>query len=200
MGSDQYMTIAAAVKGILFKEKNSKFLGYAYPVESEEEIKIILEELRSQHKGVNHICYAWQIGVETTSFRINDDGEPNNSAGMPIYGQIQSFGLTNILVAVARYFGGTKLGVGGLISAYRQTAQLALEESKLIKKTLRVPLVLEFDYSGLSKVMRIVKKRTLQIDTQRLENRCEITLRVPKSKMEELRSLFLDIKGLSVHP
>ena len=114
---DTFKTIASPSSEILFKEKNSKFFGCAFPVTSEEEIKSHLENLRKQHSGAGHFCYAFQLGTETIQFRANDDGEPSNSAGMPIYGQIQSFGVTNILVVVVRYFGGVKLGVGGLISA-----------------------------------------------------------------------------------
>ena len=112
---DTYNTIENAVENILFKEKNSKFIGYAYPITSENEVKTHLENLKKEHFSARHWCYAYQIGTETLRFRANDDGEPSNSAGMPIYGQIQSFEITNVLIVVVRYFGGVKLGVGGLI-------------------------------------------------------------------------------------
>ena len=114
---DVYKTIATPSEETLFKDRNSKFFGYAFPVHSETDVKEALESLKKQHHSARHFCYAWQLGVETIRFRANDDGEPSNSAGMPIYGQIQSFGVTNILVVSVRYFGGTKLGVGGLINA-----------------------------------------------------------------------------------
>ena len=133
---DTYKTIAVASEEVLFKEKNSKFFGYAFPVTSEEEVKKILEHLRKEHFSARHWCYAYQIGTEKIQYRANDDGEPNNSAGMPIYGQIQSFEVTNILVVVVRYFGGIKLGVGGLISAYKNTAQMALENSEIVERTI----------------------------------------------------------------
>ncbi|MCB0451221.1 MAG: YigZ family protein, partial [Confluentibacter sp.] len=133
---DTYKTITIPSEEVLFKDKNSKFFGYAFPVSQEEEIKMHLEQLKKKHFSARHWCYAYQIGTEKISFRANDDGEPNNSAGMPIYGQIQSFEVTNILVVVVRYFGGTKLGVGGLISAYKNTAQLALEKATIVEKTL----------------------------------------------------------------
>lgn len=126
--SDTYKTIAQPSEEILIKEKKSKFYGYAFPIRHEEEVKNIIENLRTKHPSANHVCYAWQIGAENPTYRANDDGEPNNTAGMPIYGQIQSFDLTNVLVAVARIFGGTKLGVGGLISAYREAAKPGLGE------------------------------------------------------------------------
>ena len=126
--SDTYKTIAFPSEETLLKEKSSKFFGYAYPITTEEEVKPILEELRKIHPNARHICYAYQIGHEKITYRANDDGEPNNSAGAPIYGQIQSFGLTDVLVAVVRFFGGTKLGVGGLISAYKIAAQSSKEK------------------------------------------------------------------------
>ena len=119
-------SIAAPSEEALYKEKNSKFFGYAFPVNDEEEVKAILEDTKKQHHSARHWCYAFQLGTDKIYYRANDDGEPNNTAGMPIYGQIQSFGVTNVLVVVVRYFGGIKLGVGGLISAYRAAAQMAL--------------------------------------------------------------------------
>ena len=126
MEKDTYKTIEAATPEILFKEKGSKFYGYALPVASEMEAKEHLETLKKQHHNARHWCYAWQLGKQYEFYRANDDGEPSNSAGMPIYGQLQSFEVTNTLVVVVRYFGGTKLGVGGLIQAYRTAAQMAL--------------------------------------------------------------------------
>ena len=155
---DTYKTIANPSDEFLFKEKNSKFFGYAYPVSSQEEIKMHLEHLKKQHFGAVHFCYAYQIGTEKIEFRANDDGEPSNSAGIPIYGQIQSFELTNILIVVVRFFGGTKLGVGGLISAYKTTAQMALEASSIIEKTIDVGFKITFDYKNINKVMRIIKE------------------------------------------
>ena len=198
MNEDQYRTIRSNTGGILYKEKNSKFFGYAYAVENEADIKQHLEALRNEHMGANHVCYAWQLGVEEISYRVNDDGEPNHSAGMPIYGQIQAFEVTNVLIAVVRYFGGTKLGVGGLISAYRSTAQLTLKEAKIIKKTIQIPLLLEFDYVSMNKVMRIIKKHSLQIASQTLEMKCKITLSIRQSHLPKIRDLFLSLQGVIV--
>jgi putative IMPACT (imprinted ancient) family translation regulator len=119
---DTFKTISNPSEEILFKEKNSKFFGYAFPILSDDEVKPIIDVLHKKHFGAGHFCYAFQLGTDKIQFRTNDDGEPSNSAGTPIYGQIQSFGLTNILVVVVRFFGGTKLGVGGLISAYKTGA------------------------------------------------------------------------------
>ena len=160
--NDTYKTITKPSKEILFKDKNSKFFGYAFPVKSEEYINSKIENLKKQHHSARHCCYAYQIGKEDFSYRANDDGEPNNSAGMPIYGQIQSFEVTNILIVVVRYFGGVKLGVGGLINAYKTAAQLALENSKIITKTINLDYLIKFDYKNMNKVMRIIKEKQLK--------------------------------------
>ena len=166
---DTYTTIAQATEEILFKEKSSKFFGYAFPIQSEEEVKPIIEQLRKLHPHAVHYCYAYQIGTEKISYRANDDGEPSNTAGAPIYGQIQSFGLTNILLVVVRIFGGIKLGVGGLITAYKTTAQLVLEEAEIIEKTIDIHFLISFDYKNMNKVMRVIKEKKLDIVTQSME-------------------------------
>ena len=166
---DTYTTIAKATEEILFKEKSSKFFGYAFPIQSEEEVKPIIEQLRKLHPHAVHYCYAYQIGTEKISYRANDDGEPSNTAGAPIYGQIQSFGVTNVLLVVVRIFGGIKLGVGGLISAYKTTAQLVLEEAEIIEKTIDISFLLSFDYKNMNKVMRVIKEKKLDIVTQTME-------------------------------
>ena len=166
---DTYKTLSKPSEELLFKEKNSKFFATAFPVTSEEEIKTNLEVLRKKHFGAGHFCYAFQLGTDKIQFRINDDGEPNNSAGAPIYGQIQSFDLTNILVVVVRFFGGTKLGVGGLISAYKTAAQMALETSEIIEKTINIIYIISFDYKNMNKVMRVIKEKNLEIVSQKME-------------------------------
>jgi uncharacterized YigZ family protein len=166
---DTYTTIAQATDEIIFKEKSSKFFGYAYPIQSEEEVKPIIDILRKQHPHAVHYCYAYQIGTEKISYRANDDGEPSNTAGAPIYGQIQSFGLTNVLLVVVRIFGGIKLGVGGLITAYKTTAQMVLEEAEIIEKTIDIHFLISFDYKNMNKVMRVIKEKKLDIVTQTME-------------------------------
>ncbi|MBF01508.1 YigZ family protein [Flavobacterium coralii] len=194
MEKDTYKTLAAPGEETLFKEKNSKFFGYAYPVNSEDEVKAVLEELRKQHNQARHWCYAWQLGTEHIQYRANDDGEPNNSAGMPIYGQIQSFDVTNVLVVVVRYFGGVKLGVGGLISAYRTSAQMALEASEIIEKTIDVHFTLQFGYQNMNKVMRVIKEKNLDIVSQKMEMDCEIVVATRKNNaptvLEALQNLY----------
>jgi uncharacterized YigZ family protein len=166
---DTYTTIAQATDEIIFKEKSSKFFGYAYPIQSEDEVKPIIDILRKQHPHAVHYCYAYQIGTEKISYRANDDGEPSNTAGAPIYGQIQSFGLTNVLLVVVRIFGGIKLGVGGLITAYKTTAQMVLEEAEIIEKTIDIHFLISFDYKNMNKVMRVIKEKKLDIVTQTME-------------------------------
>ena len=187
---DTYKTIAAASEEVLYKEKNSKFFGYAFPVTTEEEIKEILERLRKEHFSARHWCYAYQIGTEKIQYRANDDGEPNNSAGMPIYGQIQSFEVTNVLVVVVRYFGGVKLGVGGLISAYKITAQMALENSEIVERTIDKHFIISFGYANMNKVMRIIKEKNLQIISQKMEMDCEIEISIRKKNVQNLLDTF----------
>jgi uncharacterized YigZ family protein len=177
---DTYNTIALPSEESLFKEKNSKFFGYAFPVESEQEVKPIIEGLKKQHPNAVHFCYAYQIGTETIQYRANDDGEPNNTAGTPIYGQIQSFGLTNVLVVVVRIYGGIKLGVGGLISAYKTAAQITLESCEIIEKTVDVSFQITFDYKNMNKVMRVIKEKKMNILTQEMEINEETNLPIGK--------------------
>ncbi|UGS23008.1 IMPACT family protein [Flavobacterium channae] len=187
---DTYKTISTASEEVLYKEKNSKFFGYAFPVTTEDEIKAILERLRKEHFSARHWCYAYQIGTEKIQYRANDDGEPNNSAGMPIYGQIQSFEVTNVLVVVVRYFGGVKLGVGGLISAYKIAAQMALENSEIIEKTIDKQFTISFGYANMNKVMRIIKEKNLNIVSQKMEMDCEITIATRKKNVQNLLDTF----------
>ncbi len=187
---DTYNTIASPSPEILYKEKNSKFFGYAYPVTTEEEIKQHLEQLRKQHSGAVHFCYAFQLGTEKVYYRANDDGEPSNSAGMPIYGQIQSFDLTEVLIVVVRYFGGIKLGVSGLISAYRTAAQMALQEAEIIEKTIDIHYLVSFDYKNMNKVMRVIKENNLTIVSQKMTESCQIEIATRKKNAEKIFDIF----------
>ena len=195
---DTYKTINQPTEEILFKEKNSKFFGYAFPVTTTDEVKIYIEQLKKQHFGAVHFCYAYQIGTEKIEFRTNDDGEPSNSAGIPIYGQIQSFGLTNILIVVVRFFGGTKLGVGGLIAAYKTTAQLALENASIIEKTIDVHFKITFDYKNINTVMRIIKEKQLDIDSQKMEENCEIIIVSRKKNAERIFDIFNSLFEITI--
>jgi len=187
---DTYKTIAFPSSEILFKEKSSKFFGYAFSIQFEEEVKPLIDDLRKQHPHAVHYCYAYKIGVENVIYRANDDGEPSNTAGMPIYGQIQSFGVTNILVVIVRIFGGVKLGVGGLISAYRTAAQMTLESAKIIEKTIDVRFLIAFDYKNINKVMRVVKEKNVEIVSQKMEMSCEIEIITRKKNAEMIFDIF----------
>lgn len=198
MEKDTYKTLLKPSKEVLFKDRGSKFFGYAFPVTSEEVIKEHLEDLKKQHYNARHWCYAWQLGKAYEQYRANDDGEPSNSAGMPIYGQLQSFGVTNTLVVVVRYFGGTKLGVGGLIQAYKTTAQMALEASKIKEKTIDETFLLTFEYPEMNTVMRIIKEENLQIINQKLELNCEIQISVRQKEAEKIFQLFENTYKVSV--
>lgn len=196
---DTYRTISKPSDPVLYKERKSKFYGYCFPVSDEDKVKEYIEQLKKEYPNANHVCYAWQMGIENQSYRANDDGEPNNSAGMPIYGQLQSFDVTNTLVAVVRIFGGTKLGVGGLISAYKETAKLALENATIVKKILQQKLSVSFEYSEMDIVMRLVKKHQLDIISQELHLKCKMVLSIPKSEFKKTFKLLkahhkLDIK------
>ena len=201
MEKDSYKTITKASEETLFKDRNSKFFGYAFPVLNEDDVKESIDLLKKKHHAARHFCYAYQIGVDQMKYRANDDGEPNNSAGMPIYGQIQSFEVTNILIVSVRYFGGTKLGVGGLINAYKTSAQITLEASDIIEKTINVFYKLSFQYDIMNKVMRIVKERNLTIVSQKLELDCEYVISIRKKEAQMIFDIFdtlykVDIKTL----
>ena len=187
---DTYRTITKASEEVLYKEKNSKFFGYAFPVTTEEEVKEHLEDLKKKHHAARHWCYAWQLGKEDHHYRANDDGEPSNSAGMPIYGQIQSFDVTNVLIVVVRYFGGVKLGVGGLISAYKTAAQMALEASKIVTRTIDLRFEIKFNYPEMNKVMRVIKENNLDVVDQILELDCRIIISVRKKDAERIYEKF----------
>lgn len=196
--TDTYRTIEQPTDEILFKEKNSKFFGYAFPVTNEDEVKSHLEQIKKQHYAARHWCYAYQIGTHKKIYRANDDGEPNNSAGMPIYGQIQSFDLTNILVVVVRYFGGVKLGVGGLVTAYKTAAQMALEEAEITEKTIDTHFLIRFDYKNMNKVMRIIKEKNLNVVDQVLELDCLIEVSCRLARKDEISQAFTQLFEVSV--
>ena len=189
---DTYRTIASASTASVFKDKNSKFYGYGFPINTEDDVKQHINDLKKKHHQARHWCYAYQLGKQEKDyiFRVNDDGEPNNSAGMPIYGQIQSFDVTNILIIVVRYFGGTKLGVSGLINAYRSGAKLVLEASEILTKTVNIKYSITFDYKNMNKVMRVIKENKIKITNQRLELRCELIISVRQKDAKSICDIF----------
>lgn len=175
--SDLYKTIRSGSTGI-YREKGSKFLAFAFPVETEDVIGKRLDELRKQYHDARHHCYAWRLGPAMGHIRVNDDGEPSGSAGNPIFGQIQSRELTNILVVVVRYFGGTLLGVGGLIQAYKSAASDALDQAKIIQKKVYSRLTLDFGYGQMNSVMKILKKYRLKPTDQQFDLECSLRVNV----------------------
>lgn len=187
---DTYYTIASASKQTLHKDRGSKFYGYAFPVTTQQDIKACINTLKKQHHTARHFCYAWQLGESYQKYRANDDGEPNNSAGMPIYGQLQAFNLTNTLVVSVRYFGGTKLGVGGLIQAYKTSAKLTLETVSIKEKTIDVLFLLLFEYPEMSLVMRNIKDQKIKLIDQKLEHNCTLTISVRKKEADRIITLF----------
>ncbi len=193
-----YLTIKSAVQG-LYKEKGSKFLAFAYPVESEEEVKQRLLELRKGYFDARHHCYAYVLGAEKEKFRASDDGEPNHSAGDPILGQIRSRNLTNVLVVVVRYFGGVKLGVGGLVQAYKTSASLALEKAETVEREVMELASLVYDYSATPEVMKLVKDFEIVILHQDFTEGCRIDVQV-KLRLEKIFREKLDLlKALGVN-
>jgi uncharacterized YigZ family protein len=185
--ADTFKTITVSSQDILFKDRKSKFYGYAFPIKEESEVKPIIERLRKQYPNAGHFCYAWQLGREKQRYRANDDGEPKNSAGKPIYGQIQSYELTDVLVVVLRIFGGAKLGVSGLINAYRTAAQMALESANIEERLIESKFELVFEYPLMNEVMRLLKKLQIRIVSQQMERSCKIITAVPKSKTEKVQ-------------
>jgi len=194
----QYKSLTKPGKEILFKDKGSKFYGYCFPVENEEDINQALALLKEKHHKARHFCYAWQLGKTYDTYKANDNGEPNNSAGMPIYGQLQSFEVTNCLVVVVRYFGGTKLGVGGLISAYKATAKMALENAKIKTHTINKQIQITCEYDLMNKVMRLVKELNLNIIEQDLKIRCKFIISIRQNDFNKVKSRFEQVYGLEV--
>lgn len=194
---DEYLTISEPSEG-LFKDRGSKFLAFAYPVSTEEEIKDIQEKLRSDYHDARHHCYAYMLGKDKNVFRANDDGEPSSTAGKPILGQIKSHDLTNILIVVIRYFGGTKLGVSGLINAYKTAADEALKNAKIVKRTLHDIYELRFDYPEMNEIMRIMKEEQIEQIDQNFELSCTITLALRRADVEKVLSKFDRVEKLKI--
>lgn len=183
----KYRTLSKLSEG-LFKEKGSKFIAYAVPCYTEEEAKEYLMKWQKANHQARHVCYAYRFGADKKVFRANDDGEPSNSAGAPILGQIQSYDLTNILIGVVRYFGGTKLGVGGLIHAYRTAAKEAIEEGEIIEKELIEKLNLKFTYSALPSIMSVIKKYALEVFETDFQLECALNVHVPLGQVELIKN------------
>lgn len=195
--NDTYKTIHTASEG-LFRDRGSKFIGYAYPLTNEKEVKEFIIQLKKEHPAANHWCYAYFIGPHQEGFRSNDDGEPNGSAGKPILNQLKSFGVTNVLVVVVRYFGGSLLGVSGLINAYREAAKHALQNAEIIEKQIMEYYQISFDYILTNEVMRIIKQFELILIDQQMQLNCNFTIAVRKSYADKVLELFNKLEGINL--
>lgn len=194
---DSYKTIAAIAEGT-YSEKRSKFLAFAIPVTSVEEVKAHVADYQKRYYDARHACYAYMLGAERTEFRANDNGEPSGTAGKPILGQINSYGLTNILIIVIRYFGGIKLGTSGLIVAYRQAAIEALENAQIIEKTVDDDITFTYEFPMMNAVMKIVKDLNPQIIAQGYDTDCTMTLRIRRGLMPQLRERLMKVDTLTI--
>jgi len=195
MGPDNYKTIKSPSKGI-YKEKGSRFLAFAFPVVSQEEIKPVIDGIRKEHREARHHCYAYMIGKERLIWRTNDDGEPSGTAGRPILGQINSAGLTNILIVVSRYFGGTLLGVSGLINAYKTAAADAIGNAEIIERTLQDYYEIVFPYISMNDIMKILKEEDAGMLNQSFELQCSTVIYFSVSARDKVISRISRIKGL----
>ena len=197
--NDAYFTIASFSEGI-FKDKGSKFIALAFPVSSEEEIKQQLIHVKKKYHDARHHCYAYKLGIGTDRYRINDDGEPSGTAGKPIYGQLLSNRLSDVLIVVVRYFGGTLLGTGGLINAYKNAAYESIQNAKIIETILKATLTISFNYELMSTVMKIVKDNALEIKEQDFRESCKLRLGIRLSEVKRINAQFENIYGIEVIP
>ncbi|WP_316748267.1 YigZ family protein [Pedobacter gandavensis] len=194
---DTYKTITAPSEG-LFKDRGSKFIAFAYPIRSEAEVKPILAQLRSEHGKARHFCWALRLSPDRSIFRIQDDGEPSGTAGRPILNALLSADITNILIVVVRYFGGTLLGVPGLINAYKSAAIEAIQAAEIVEKTVNDVYELTFDYLNMNDVMRLFKEEQLHILSQEFDNSCTITFEVRKAQLNQVLGKIEKIEGVKV--
>ncbi len=194
---DEYKTVESICQGI-YKEKGSKFIAFVHPIDSEDDVKGIVDDYKKRLFDARHHCYAYQLGINGDVFRENDDGEPSGTAGKPIHGQIKSFGITNVLIVVVRYFGGVKLGVGGLINAYKQAALDAINQSVIVAKTINSLYNVTFGYFQLNDVMKLVKENDIQVINQTFELSCEMTISLRLSKQNAILEKLQKIEGLTV--
>lgn len=195
---DSYLTIKKEASGV-FKDRGSKFLAFIFPVKTENEIKEILNLIRKEHHIANHHCYAWRLGADKLAYRANDDGEPSNTAGKPILGQIQSNDLTDVLIVVARYFGGTLLGVSGLINAYREAAADAIKNSEIIEKHVLFEYETSFTFENTNAVMKILKNAEAKIISQNYDSNCIIKFYIRKSLSENAEQQLKKIPVININ-
>jgi uncharacterized YigZ family protein len=196
--NDSYLTIKQAAQG-LFKDKGSKFLAYAYPFTDETELKEIINNLKLEHAKARHFCFAYRLGLDQTAFRINDDGEPAGTAGRPILNTLLSKELTNILVVVVRYFGGTLLGVPGLINAYKKATEDVINRCEIVEDTVKDFYQIKFEYLQMNDVMKIIKEDNLMINHQNFNLNCEVELAINQSKTNQTVLKFQQIENLTLN-
>lgn len=194
---DTYRTITAPAEG-LFKDRGSKFIAFAYPIRSEDEVKPLLAALRAEHSKARHFCWALRISPDRSVFRIQDDGEPSGTAGRPILNSLLSADLTNLLVVVVRYFGGTLLGVPGLINAYKSAAVDAIQAAQVVERTVNDVYDIEFDYLAMNDVMRLFKEEQLNILSQNFDNSCQIRFEVRKANLNHILAKLEKIDGIKI--
>jgi len=196
-GKEIYYTIEKTSEAE-FKDRGSKFIAYAFPVATVEEVKSCLNKVKGDHPKATHHCFAWRLGLDGNSYRVSDDGEPSGSAGRPILGQIDSKEITNTLIVVARYFGGTLLGVPGLINAYKTSASLALQVTPVVQKQVEVVYRVEFDYTIMNQIMMVVKQFNCTIIRQDMQLFCMMSIGVPKKREDEVLYRLKDIQNVTV--
>lgn len=192
---DTYKTIVNPSEGF-FKDKGSKFLSFAFPVTSEDEIKEIQQKLRKKYYDARHHVFAWKLGIESDNFRSSDDGEPSNSSGPPILGQIRSYELSDILIVVVRYFGGTKLGIPGLINAYRTAAKEAIEENSIVNRTITQSYRISFSYEDMNIVMRKLKEENIEQINPKFDLNCSTEIKIRLSDCERIENVFNKIHNI----
>lgn len=197
VANDVYKTLAAASEAV-FKDRSSRFLAFAYPVSDLEQIKTHLDELHKKYYDATHHCYAYRLKSDGSVFRANDDGEPSGTAGRPILGQMMSMGVTECLVVVVRYFGGIKLGVPGLINAYRESTAAVLENAEIIEKTADARFEIIFPYVSMNDVMKVIKDEQPRIADQQFDNLCSMTLTIRRSRAERLESRLNKVEGVQI--
>ena len=197
MENFSFKTIKDPIENVLLKEKGSKFIGFAFPVDSETALKKSLEKVKTEHPKATHHCYAFRLGISGENYRANDDGEPNGSAGLPIYNQLLAHEITNVLVIVVRYYGGTKLGVSGLVKAYKESAKLTLDASEIITKDLETTVTIEFDFSQQNQIFTLVNKHHGKILDFITEERCKIISKIKMVEKENISEQLSEMQNIS---
>ena len=192
-----FNTIKSPVENILLKEKGSKFIGFAFPVDDEAELKKSLEKIREEHPKATHHCYAYRLGIKGENYRANDDGEPSGSAGLPIYNQLLAHDITNVLVIVVRYYGGTKLGVSGLVKTYKESAKITLEEAEIITKELESEIEISFNFSQQNQIFTLLNKFDGRILDFLSDEKCVITAKIKTSLYENISEQLSEMQNIS---